>query len=254
MVLVHGLYHRPEHFGGVAERLRDAGIEVVAPELHRGSLPADTAAVQAAVDSLAEPPLVLGHSYGGSVITGVRGAARLVYLAAFVPDTGESAATLGGASSRLRGAIDSVPDGSTRMRPDRAADLLYHDCAAPLAAWAVGLLRPQAPGCGRGVPRHHSWKDTPSTYVVCGRDRVIAPALQRRMASRCTEMREWRTGHSPFVGRPDLLVELLRGLLAADSPQGRGEAATPPVVGAVDAVLDAVLDRVECPGPSRSSR
>ncbi|NEE07655.1 alpha/beta fold hydrolase, partial [Streptomyces sp. SID7499] len=84
VVLVHGLYHRPEHFGRVAEPMRTAGIEVVVPELHRGSLSADTAAVQAAVDSLAEPPLVLGHSYGGSVITGVRGAGQLVYLTAFV--------------------------------------------------------------------------------------------------------------------------------------------------------------------------
>ncbi|MFB7231406.1 alpha/beta hydrolase [Streptomyces fimicarius] len=212
VVLVHGLYHRPEHFDVVAERLRAGGVEVVVPELHRGSLPADTAAVQAVVDSLTEPPLLLGHSYGGSVITGVRGAGHLVHLAAFVPDTGESAATLGGASPRLQDAIVPEPDGSTRLRPDRAADVLYHDCSEPLATRAVALLRPQAPGCGRGVPTHHSWKDTPSTYVVCGRDRVIAPALQRRMAARCTEVREWRTGHSPFVGQPDLLVDLLREL------------------------------------------
>ncbi|MFJ6615334.1 alpha/beta hydrolase [Streptomyces sp. NPDC091289] len=223
-VLVHGLYHRPEHFGAVAEPLRAAGIDVLVPELHRGSLPADTAAVQSAVDSLTEPPLVLGHSYGGSVITGVRGARHLVYLTAFVPDTGESAAALGGASPRLQEAIEPEPDGSTSLRPDRAADVLYHDCSGPAAARAVGLLRPQAPGCGRGVPTHHSWKDTPSTYVVCGQDRVIAPALQRRMASRCTEAREWRTGHSPFVGRPDLLVKLLRELLV---PVSRQEAFRP---------------------------
>ncbi|MFF0508863.1 alpha/beta hydrolase [Streptomyces fimicarius] len=215
VVLVHGLYHRPEHFDAVAERLRTGGAEVVVPELHRGSLTADTAAVQAVVDSLTEPPLLLGHSYGGSVITGVRGAGHLVHLAAFVPDTGESAATLGGASPRLQDAIVPEPDGSTSLRPDRAVDVLYHDCSAPLADRAVALLRPQAPGCGRGVPTHHSWKDTPSTYVVCGRDRVIDPALQRRMAERCTEVREWRTGHSPFVGQPDLLADLLRELLRA---------------------------------------
>ncbi|MFD7609241.1 alpha/beta hydrolase, partial [Streptomyces mirabilis] len=60
VVLVHGLYHRPEHFAVVTERLRAAGTEVVVPELHRGSLPADTAAVQIAIDSLQEPPIVLG--------------------------------------------------------------------------------------------------------------------------------------------------------------------------------------------------
>ncbi|MFH9297052.1 alpha/beta hydrolase [Streptomyces sp. NPDC017520] len=212
VLLVHGLYHCPEHFGRVAERLRTAGIEVVVPELHRGSLAADTAAVQAAVDAVAEPPLVLGHSYGGSVITGVRGAGQLVYLAAFVPDAGESAATLGGSSPRLQQAINPEPDGSTSLRPQQATEVLYNGCSEPLAAWAAGLLRPQAPGCGRGVPLHHSWKDTPSTYVVCGQDRVIDPALQRKMAARCTEVREWRTGHSPFVGHPGLLTELLEEL------------------------------------------
>lgn len=221
VVLVHGLYHRPEHFAVLAERLRTTGTEVVVPELHRGSLPADTAAVQAAVDVLAEPPIVLGHSYGGSVITGVHGAGHLVYLAAFMPDAGESAASLGGASLQLQDAIIPEPDGSTTLHPDRAIDTLYGDCPEHLAAQAVGLLRAQAPGCGRGVPEHHSWKHTPSTYVVCAQDRAIDPGLQRKMASRCTDVREWRTGHSPFVGQPDLIVELLLELLATrTAPRG----------------------------------
>ena len=223
VVLVHGLYHRPEHFAVVAERLRAGGTEVVVPELHRGSLPADTAVVQAAVDSLQKPPIVLGHSYGGSVITGVRGAGHLVYLAAFVPDIGESAAGLGGASPQLQDAIALEPDGSTSLHPDRAGDTFYGDCPEPLATWAVGLLRAQAPGCGRGVPAHHSWKHTPSTYVVCGQDRAIDPGLQRKLSSRCTDAREWQAGHAPFVGQPDLIVELLRELLAANTPRRRGE-------------------------------
>ncbi|THA86542.1 alpha/beta hydrolase [Streptomyces sp. A0592] len=226
VVLVHGLYHRPEHFAVLAERLRTAGTEVVVPELHRGSLSADTAAVQAAVEVLPEPPIVLGHSYGGSVITGVRGAGHLVYLAAFVPDAGESAAGLGGASPQLRAAVVPGPDGSTGLHPERAVDTLYGDCPEPLAARAVGLLRAQAPGCGRGVPEHRSWKDTPSTYVVCASDRAIDPRLQRRMALRCTDVREWQSGHSPFVGQPDLIVELVLELLAARTPPGRNEGVT----------------------------
>ncbi|MEU9916316.1 alpha/beta hydrolase [Streptomyces sp. NPDC051001] len=209
VVLVHGLYHRPEHFAAVAERLRSSGTDVVVPELHRGSLRADTTAVQAVIDSLHEPPIVLGHSYGGSVITGVRGAGHLIYLAAFVLDTGESAAGLGGATPQLQDAINPEPDGSTSLDPDRAVDTLYGDCPEPLAAWAVGLLRAQAPGCGRGVPERQSWKHTASTYVVCAQDRAIDPDLQRKMATRCTEVHEWQTGHSPFIGQPDRIVELL---------------------------------------------
>ncbi|MFE2292361.1 alpha/beta hydrolase [Streptomyces sp. NPDC059452] len=220
-VFVHGLYHRPEHFAAVAAGLRAEGIAAVVPELHRGSLAADTAAVQAAVDALETPPLLLGHSYGGSVITGVRGARHLVYLAAFVPDVGESAAALGGASPQLRAAImpTAGPEGTTLLHPGRAAGVLYGDCPGPLAARAVGLLRSQGPGCGRGVPERHSWKRTPSTYVVCARDRAIDPALQRTLATRCTGMREWRTGHSPFVSRPALVVGLVRELIAGVSPR-----------------------------------
>ncbi|WP_328865914.1 alpha/beta hydrolase [Streptomyces sp. NBC_00304] len=214
-VLVHGLYHRPDHFIRVAEGLRAAGVCVVAPALHRGSLEADTAAVQAAVDRLEKPPLVLGHSYGGSVITGLRGVGQLVYLAAFVPDAGESAAGLGGASDRLRSAIEPQPDGSTSLDPHRAVDALYADCPEQLAAWAVGLLRPQAAGCGRGVPERQSWKHAPSSYVVCTEDRAIDPELQRVMAARCDSVRAWRTGHSPFVSRPELVIDLALELLDA---------------------------------------
>jgi pimeloyl-ACP methyl ester carboxylesterase len=226
VVLVHGLYHRPEHFALVAARLRTAGAEVVVPELHRGSLTADTAAVQAVVDLLPEPPIMLGHSYGGSVITGVRGAGHLVYLAAFVPDVGESAAGQGGASPQLKDAIIPEPDGSTSLHPDRAADTLYGDCPESVAAWAVGLLRAQASGCGRGIPERQSWKHAPSTYVVCAQDRAIDPGLQRKMASRCTDVREWQTGHSPFIGQPDLIIELLRELLAANAPRQPDEGVT----------------------------
>ncbi|MFF1359256.1 alpha/beta hydrolase [Streptomyces sp. NPDC058297] len=221
VVLVHGLYHRPEHFGPVAEGLRATGTDVVVPKLHRGSLAADTAAVQAAVDGLQEPPIVLGHSYGGSVITGVQGAGHLVYLAAFVLDVGESAASLGGASRELQEAISPGPDGSTSLHPGQAAGVLFGDNPEPFAARAVGLLRAQAPGCGRGVPEHQSWKHTPSTYVVCAQDRAIDPVLQRTLATRCTYVHEWQTGHSPFVGRPHLIVELLLELIASSmSPQG----------------------------------
>lgn len=212
VVLVHGLYHRAGHFARVARRLRAAGVRVVVPELHRGSLAADTAVVQSAVEALPEPPIVLGHSYGGSVITGVRGAGHLVYLAAFVPDVGESAAGLGGALPLLKDAIIPAAHGSTSLHPDKAGDTLYGDCARPWAAWAVGLLRTQAAGCGRAVPQYQSWKHTPSTYVVCARDRAIDPGLQRTMAARCTDMREWQTGHSPFVGEPGLVAGLLQDL------------------------------------------
>lgn len=209
VVLVHGLYEVPEHFEPVTERLRADGVEVAVPELHRGSLAADTEAVQAVVEAMTEPPLVVGHSYGGSVITGLTGVRHLVYLAAFVPDAGESAAGLSAATDLIGPAIVKRPDGATDLDPVLARTVLFNDCTLEQADRAVALLRPQARGCGRGVPERQAWKDTPSTYVVCTEDRTVDPGLQRIMAKRCGSTRVWPTGHAPFLSRPELLTELI---------------------------------------------
>ncbi|MFE6962245.1 alpha/beta hydrolase [Streptomyces sp. NPDC057696] len=209
-VLVHGLYHQPEHFIRVAEGLRAAGVDLVVPELHRGSLTADTAAVQAAVDVLAEPPLVLGHSYGGSVITGLSGLGRLVYLAAFVPDTGESAAGLGGASAELKAAIEPETYGSTRLDASWAVDALYADCPGRLGSGTATSPGGRLQTRSTGTPKLET---SPSVYVVCTRHRAIAPAPQQVMAARCDSVRESETGHSPFVGQPELVIDLVLELL-----------------------------------------
>ncbi|MCM2579008.1 alpha/beta fold hydrolase [Streptomyces meridianus] len=214
VVLVHGLYEGPEHFAPVTERLRAEGVEVAVPELHRGSLAADTAAVQEVVDAMGGPPIVVGHSYGGSVITGLTGVRHLVYLAAFVPDEGESAAGLSVDTNLIGPAIVKRPDGLTDLDPVLARTVLFNDCTPGQTDRAVALLRPQALGCGRGIPERQAWKDVPSTYVVCTEDRTVDPGLQRTMAKRCGSTRVWPTGHAPFVSRPDLLTGLIAELLS----------------------------------------
>ncbi|MEV0917701.1 alpha/beta hydrolase [Streptomyces sp. NPDC049967] len=217
VVLVHGLYHDPQHFDLIAEELTAAGVEVAVPELHRGSLLADTEAVQGFIDAMEEPPLVMGHSYGGSVITGLTGAAHLVYLAAFVPDEGESAARLGGATELLASSIVQDADGLTHVDSAAAVDVFYADAPIDRATWAASLLRPQKPGCGRGVPQRQSWQNTPSTYVICTRDRAIDPELQREMSRRCSSALTWHTSHSPFISRPGKVAAALRSLLLPSS-------------------------------------
>ena len=209
VVLVHGLWHVPAHFDLVTAPLRAAGVEVTVPQLHRGSLAADTAAVQEVVDAMAAPPVVLGHSYGGSVITGLTGVGHLVYVAAFVPDHGQSAASLGGADAPVGAAVRRRSDGWSEVDPDLAVAALYADCSPELAAWAVALLRAQVPGCGRGVPERTAWRTTASTYAICAEDRAVDPDLQRYLARRCTTSRQWPTGHSPFISRPDLVLDVL---------------------------------------------
>ncbi|MEE4493234.1 alpha/beta hydrolase [Streptomyces sp. BE230] len=220
VVLVPGRWHTPHHFGPLRAMLRQHGVTVHTPWLQRGSLAADTAHVQRLVDALPEPPVVLGHSYGGSVATGLHGAAHLVYVAGFVLAEGESTADMGGTSALLAAAVAESPDGTTRLLPERAADVLYHDSPDDLAARAVSWLRPQGPGYGRARPVRHAWRETPSTYLVCGADRALDPEMQRAMAARCTRRHEWPVGHCPMLSRPDLVTGLLLGVNARRADGG----------------------------------
>ncbi|MFE5097988.1 alpha/beta fold hydrolase [Streptomyces sp. NPDC056638] len=64
-------------------------------------------------------------------------------------------------------------------------------------------------------PEHQSWKHAPSAYVVCTKDRAIDTELQQDTAARCDSVREWQTGHSPFVGRPELVIDLVLGRVSS---------------------------------------
>nr|MDT0666432.1 alpha/beta hydrolase [Micromonospora sp. DSM 115978] len=123
--------------------LEALGHEVRTSELHRGSLAADTAAVQADVDALGDA-VVCGHSYGGAVITGLRpdGIRRLVYLAALMPDVGQSGADLNqlGPPSSLQEALVMGDDGTCTVDVARAADVFYADCELGDQAAAVARL------------------------------------------------------------------------------------------------------------------
>jgi pimeloyl-ACP methyl ester carboxylesterase len=217
-VLVHGPWHDPRHFDEVTRQLRGAGLAVAVPELHRGSLAEDTAVVQRLVDGLNRPPVVLGHSYGGSVITGLTNVAHLVHVAAFVPTETESAAQLGGTSNL----VDRIVRNSARRHDalrSGGSNALYGDCSPAAAARATALLRPQAPGHGRGFPTRAAWKTVPSTYVVCAEDRAVDHVLQYDLAQRCGATLVWPTSHSPFYSRPDLVFHVLTELVAStDSP------------------------------------
>lgn len=213
-VLVHGLWHQPAHFDRLADVLRKQEVTVHVPRLHRGSLAADTAAVQEVVDACAAAPVAFGHSYGGSVITGLERIRHLVYVAAFVPAAGESGALLGGAGALVNHAVQQNDDGTTSIRPEMASDVLYADCTAHESAWATELLVRQRPGHGRGVPEKIAWNSTESTYILCEEDKALDPSLQKRMARRCSRTVSLASSHSPFISRPAELAETVLGIVS----------------------------------------
>jgi pimeloyl-ACP methyl ester carboxylesterase len=219
VVLVPGAWHGAWCFDRVAARLAATGVTSVAldnPSVARApaTLQDDVGTVVAVLDAIDEPVLLVGHSYGGAVVTeaGVHpNVAHVVYLAAFALDEGESVVTnelKGGENASLPEALRTEGDLIT-VDPARAVEFFYHDCEPAAAAAAVAKLQPMSAAAMGGTVTGVAWRGTPSTYVVCTDDRAAPVALQRSSAARVGTTVEMPTSHSPFLSRPDLVTELL---------------------------------------------
>ena len=232
VVLVHGAWHGAWCFDRVVSRLAQAAISTIAVDLPGhgagsgafGDLHDDAARVCDVLADLDGDAVLLGHSYGGAVITqaGTHPAVRhLVYLCAFPLDLGESCAAAAADEAaglshdrrpNLADAFVSHSDGTTTLNPDGAARCLYNDCDPETLRWALSQLGPHPMVTLGQAPNAVAWRERPSTYVVCTNDMAVHPDLQRILARRCTAGVEWPTSHSPFASRPDLVAELLAEL------------------------------------------
>jgi pimeloyl-ACP methyl ester carboxylesterase len=214
-VLVHGLWHGAWCWDAVRTALARRGVDSVAIELPLTDLAADVAATRAVLDTLARPVVLVGHSYGGAVITAAGGhpaVAELVYLAAFQLAEGESVGrTLPGRGlpdTRLGEALRMSGD-DVALDPGLGVQLLYGDADPAVAAAAAARLRPVHRTVFRGVPDRIAWRTVPSTYAICTADQAVHPELQRAMAERATRSVEWPCGHSPAATRPEEVAALI---------------------------------------------
>ena len=216
-LFVHGLWHGAGCWAAVRELLATAGVASGAVELPLTSLADDVAVARAALDELEGTVVLVGHSYGGAVVTAAGAhpsVRRLIYLAAFQLAEGETVNSAvperAFAPTRLGQALRFSADGAwSTLDPTLGAELLYNDVPPAVAAAAVTALRPANRAVFAGVPDTIGWRSVPSTYVVCARDLTVAPDLQRAMAERATDVVEWPTGHSPMLSRPALVADLV---------------------------------------------
>ena len=219
-VLVHGLFNGAWAWDGVRARLEAAGVPSAAVELPMTSLEDDVAATVAELDRFGKPAVLVGHSYGGAVVTaaGKHPQVRhLLYLAAFALAEGESVSRAlpdrGIPPTGLGEALRFSGEGQqVSVDPALAVDLFYADAPAVAAAAAVPRLRPVHRSLFRGVPATIAWRSRPSTYVVCADDRTVHPDLQRAMAERATDRQEWPGGHTPMLTRPAQVADLITAL------------------------------------------
>ena len=234
IVLVHGAWHGGWCWEPVASLLRADGHTVVAPDLpgHGADdgpftdLHGDAERVRAAVSGCAGDVLLVGHSYGGAVITeaGTHPAvARLVYLAAFCIDEDESCAaalaedpaaqSISHAGRPDLGAGIVVDDeGVTTVARSTAEACFYNDCDPDTTRWALDRLGGQPMLNLTQAPATAAWRQRQATYVVCAHDAAVHPELQRLLARRCDDVEEWPLDHSPFLSDPRRTADLLGAL------------------------------------------
>jgi pimeloyl-ACP methyl ester carboxylesterase len=221
IMLVHGAWHGSWCWEPVVQRLRDEGVAAVVvdnPSVTRpgSDLAADGDHLRAALDATSGPIVLVGHSYGGAVITDAGAhpnVEHLVYLTAFALDAGESVMQnelAGGEDMKLPEALRFDGD-LVSVEPSRAVEFFYHDCPPGVADAAVARLRPMSIAAMAGATRGVAWREISASYVVCTDDRAISVALQRACAARLGAVVELPTSHSPFLSRPDELARLLAG-------------------------------------------
>lgn len=189
VVLVHGFWGGAAHWGRVIVELSRKGIsELRAVELPLTSLADDAERTRKMVAQVQGPVLLVGHSYGGAVITEAGNAANvmgLVYIAAFAPDAGESPGGL--TQQHLPVAAPNLEpdsDGYLWIKADKFHESFCQDLSADDAlVMAVTQKAPLASTFGDNI-NDPAWKHKPSWYQISSKDHMIAPANQQMMSAR----------------------------------------------------------------------
>ena len=206
VVLVHGAFADGSGWMAVARILEKDGFKVSVAQPPETSLEDDVAATNRTVDAMGGPVVLVGHSYGGIIITAAGNNAHvksLVYVAAFQPDTGESLGSLSAGKPPASSGPKPSPDGFLYLdRADFHADFCA-DLPAPLADFMaisqVGLSV-KAAGAPATTP---AWKTKPSFAIVATNDRAINPDLERSMYKRAgSTVTELASSHVAYISHP----------------------------------------------------
>ncbi len=196
VVLVHGGFVDGSGWQGVYQQLTKDGYSVSVVQNPTLSLAGDVAATRRVIDAQSEPVILVGHSYGGAVITEAGtdpNVKALVYIAAFMPDAGESVQTL----------IADLP----RAKFHQA---FAGDVDAELAEFMADSQVPWGLDAAGGTISDPAWRSKPSWYLVTTDDRMIPPSLQREMSKRAgSTVVETPGSHSIYVSQPAVVADLI---------------------------------------------
>ena len=216
VVLVHGGFVDGSGWEKVYKQLKEEGYPVTVVQNPTTSLADDVAATKRAVASAHSPVILVGHSYGGVVITEAGNdpkVAGLVYIAAFAPDKGESVATL------IKDPPPEAPvppilppqDGFLLLDKTKFAASFAADVPKDQADFMANAQVPWGLEALNGMVSEPAWRSKPSWYLVATDDKMIPPEAQRAMSKRAVaRTSEARGSHAVYVSNPEVVANLIR--------------------------------------------
>jgi pimeloyl-ACP methyl ester carboxylesterase len=215
ILLIHGGFVDGSGWSQVYRGLRKSGYNVVIVQNPTTSLADDVAATKLAMSQVSGPVILVGHSYGGVVITeagtdpNVKG---LVYIAAFAPDKGESVQTL--IANPAPGApvppILAPQNGFLFLDRAKFADAFAADVAPAEAAFMADSQVPWGVNALAGAVTEPAWKSKRSWYLVATDDKMIPPPAQQQMAKRAgATVAEIKGSHAVYVSQPQAVIKLI---------------------------------------------
>ena len=215
VVLVHGGFVDGSGWQGVHDVLKNDGYEVAVVQNPTLSLEGDVEATKRVIDAQGEPVILVGHSYGGAVITEAGNdpnVAALVYIAAFAPDAGESVNTL--IADPPAGApvppILPPQDGFLYLDREKFHASFAADLSPEQAAFMADSQVPWGVDALSGTISEPAWRTKPSWYLITTEDRMIPPPAQEQMSARAgSTVVEAVGSHSIYVSQPQAVAQLI---------------------------------------------
>jgi len=222
IVLVHGAFADGSSWNKVIPLLEAEGFTVTAVQNPLKSLSEDVATTKRVLDAQKGDVVLVGHSYGGAVITeaaaGNSKVKALVYVAAFAPDAGETLGALGERFPAPPLGTAVVPDSAGFLYIDRAkvADVFANDLPKEEAALLAATQKPLAAAIFGEPLKAAAWKSIPSWYVVSTQDKAINPDLERFMAKRMNaKTKELKASHVSFISNAPEIAKVIESAAAS---------------------------------------
>ena len=213
IVFVHGLWADGSCWSKVINPLTDKGYKVISVQNPTTSLEDDVAATKRAIDRAGGDVILVGHSWGGSVITEAGAdphVKALVYIAAFAPDKGETAATTESVAPTILSSFIQNANGYLTVSREGVAKAFAGDLSPKEQDVVYAVQQPAFQKVFSEVGVNAAWKTKPSWYVVASEDNAINPELEKRMAKRANAKTTiLKSSHVAMLSKPNEVLNVI---------------------------------------------